>query len=250
MNLKNKTTADRGLCRSEDYSEGIKILIVDDEERIREIIREYSSLEGYIIDEASDGAEALELFNRHQYALVILDVMMPGMDGWSVCREIRKISQVPVIMLTARGEEYDKLFGFELGVDDYIVKPFSPKELLARMKAIIRRSSAAGEDNQNKDRISFAGLVVEYNSRNVYVDGNIVNLTPKEYELLSFFTQNPNRVFSREQLLNSVWGYDFTGDNRTVDTHVKMLRESLADYRKFIVTVWGIGYKFEARGKK
>ena len=249
LSLMNKVTGDQGLCRSEDCSKGIKILIVDDEERIREIIREYSSLEGYAIDEASDGVEALNLFQQHEYSLVILDVMMPRLDGWSVCREIRKNSQVPIIMLTARGEEYDKLFGFELGVDDYMAKPFSPKELLARMKAIIRRSSTAGESN-NQDSISFEGLVIEYNSRNVYVDGNIVNLTPKEYELLSFFTQNQNRVFSREQLLNSVWGYDFTGDNRTVDTHVKMLRESLAGYRKFIVTVWGIGYKFEARGKK
>lgn len=233
-----------------DDNREIKILIVDDDERIRDIIKEYSSLEEYAMEEASDGVEALKLFRQHEYALVILDVMMPGVDGWSVCREIRKTSQVPVIMLTARGEEYDKLFGFELGVDDYIVKPFSPKELLARMKAIIRRSSAAGARDLNKDSISFDGLVIEYNSRNVYVDGNLLNLTPKEYELLSFFTQNPNRVFSRDQLLNSVWGYDFAGDNRTVDTHVKMLRESLGGYRKFIVTVWGIGYKFEARGKK
>lgn len=230
--------------------EKVRVLLVDDEERIREMIREYTSLEGYDIDEASDGIEALNLFKQQKYSLVILDVMMPKMDGWSVCREIRKTSQVPVIMLTARGEEYDKLFGFELGVDDYIVKPFSPKELLARMKAIIRRSSSAAENNAKGDRISFEGLVIEFNSRNVYVDGNKVNLTPKEYELLNFFVQNQNRVFSREQLLNSVWGYDFAGDNRTVDTHVKMLRESLADYRKFIVTVWGTGYKFEAGVKK
>lgn len=230
--------------------EKIKILIADDEERIREMIREYTSPEGYDIDEASDGVEALNLFKQQEYSLVILDVMMPKMDGWSVCREIRKTSQVPVIMLTARGEEYDKLFGFELGVDDYIVKPFSPKELLARMKAIIRRSSPVGESTSKGDSISFEGLIIEFNSRNVYVDGKIVTLTPKEYELLSFFAQNANRVFSREQLLNSVWGYDFSGDDRTVDTHVKMLRESLAVYRKFIVTVWGTGYKFEARVKK
>lgn len=224
----------------------VRILIVDDEERIREMIREYTSLEGFDIDEAADGAEALNLFRQSQYSLVILDVMMPKMDGWAVCRQIRKSSQVPVIMLTARGEEYDKLFGFELGVDDYIVKPFSPKELLARMKAIIRRSASTGDNNDRGDRISFDGLVIEFNSRNVYVDGNSVSLTPKEYELLNFFVQNPNRVFSRDQLLNSVWGYDFIGDDRTVDTHVKMLRESLGNYRKFIVTVWGTGYKFEA----
>ena len=223
----------------------IRVLIVDDEERIRDMIREYSSLENYHIDEASDGFEALTLFEQSEYSLIILDVMMPRMDGWSVCREIRKTSQVPIIMLTARGEEYDKLFGFELGVDDYIIKPFSPKELLARMKAIIRRGTSTGGSTL-KDRASIEGLVIEFNSRNVFVDGNIVSLTPKEYELLSFFIHNPNMVFSRDQLLNSVWGYDFIGDDRTVDTHVKMLRESLGSYRKFIMTVWGTGYKFEA----
>lgn len=222
-----------------------RILIADDEDRIREMIKEYVSLEEFDTGEASDGVEALELFRQQEYDLVILDVMMPKMDGWSVCREIRKISQVPVIMLTARGEEYDKLFGFELGVDDYIVKPFSPKELLARMKAIIRRSQKAGADAADGEKQSFGGLVIEFNSRNVYVDGKLKNLTPKEYELLSFFVRNRNRVFSRDQLLNSVWGYDFMGDDRTVDTHVKMLRESLGEYRKFIVTVWGTGYKFE-----
>lgn len=229
--------------------EKIKILIVDDEERIRDMIREYTSLEDFHIDEASDGVEALKLFKQSLYSLIILDVMMPRMDGWSVCREIRKTSQVPIIMLTARGEEYDKLFGFELGVDDYIIKPFSPKELLARMKAIIRRSSSSAETTSKGDRTVFEGLMIEFNSRNVYVDGKIVSLTPKEYELLSFFVHNPNMVFSRDRLLNSVWGYDFIGDDRTVDTHVKMLRESLGNYRKFIVTVWGTGYKFEGGGK-
>ena len=182
----------------------IKILIVDDEKRIRDMIREYTSLEEFHIDEASDGVEALELFKKSRYTLIVLDVMMPRLDGWSVCREIRKTSQVPIILLTARGEEYDKLFGFELGVDDYIIKPFSPKELLARMKAIIRRSSSGGEGASKGDRAGFEGLVIEFNSRNVYVDGNVVSLTPKEYELLSFFIHNPNMVFSRDQLLNSV----------------------------------------------
>lgn len=228
----------------------VRILIVDDEELIRDMIKEYISIENYIVDEAGDGLEALDLFKQNKYAFVILDIMMPKMDGWSVCREIRKTSQVPIIMLSARGEEYDKLFGFELGVDDYIVKPFSPKELLARMKAIIRRSTSVAETAAEGDIVSFEGLVIEFHSRNVYVDGKIINLTPKEYELLSFFVKNPNRVFSREQLLNSVWGFDFSGDGRTVDTHVKMLRESLAGYRTFIVTVWGTGYKFEAGGKK
>lgn len=227
-----------------------KILIADDEERIRDLIKEYVCPEGYDIEEASDGVEALNLIRENKYSLIILDIMMPKMDGWSVCREIRKTSDVPVIMLTARGEEYDKLFGFELGADDYIVKPFSPKELLARMKAVMRRSALPFNDAQRENKAVFEGLVVEFDSRNVYVDGNIVSLTPKEYELLNFFVRHPNRVFSREQLLTEVWGYDFTGDDRTVDTHVKMLRESLAHYRKFIVTVWGTGYKFEAGGRK
>lgn len=222
-----------------------RILIVDDEERIREMIMEYAGPEGYDIDEAADGVAALNLLKEKEYTLVILDVMMPKMDGWTVCREIRKASQVPVIMLTARGEEYDKLFGFELGVDDYMVKPFSPKELLARVKAIIRRSMSAGEGTDKGDLMAIDGLKINFNSRNVFVDGIIASLTPKEYELLYFLVQNPNRVFSREQLLNSVWGYDFAGDDRTVDTHVKMLRESLGGYRRFIVTVWGTGYKFE-----
>ena len=222
-----------------------RILIADDEDRIREMLREYLSPEGYIIDEASDGKDALDLFRSYKYCLIILDIMMPRMDGWTVCREIRKASHVPVIMLSARGEEYDKLFGFELGVDDYMVKPFSPKELLARMKAIIRRSTNSDSAGSHKNNVQYEGLIIDFISRNVTVDGSLVTLTPKEYELLSFFARNPNRVFSRDQLLNEVWGYDFFGDHRTVDTHVKMLRESLRDYRKFIITVWGTGYKFE-----
>lgn len=226
-----------------------RILLVDDEERIRDMIKEYTSLEDYDIDEAADGIEALELFKQNKYSLVILDVMMPRVDGWTVCREIRKTSNVPIIMLTARGEEYDKLFGFELGVDDYIIKPFSPKELLARMKAIIRRSCCNDLEVKKDNSATFEGLVIEFDSRNTYVDGNIVNLTPKEYSLLAFFAKNPSRVYSREQLLNEVWGYDFIGDDRTVDTHIKMLRESIKEYRKFIVTVWGTGYKFEVGEK-
>lgn len=225
--------------------DNIRILIVDDEDRMREMIKDYVSLEGFEIDEAADGLQALEKFKEKQYSLVILDVMMPRMDGWSTCREIRKTSQVPIIMLTARGEEYDKLFGFELGVDDYIVKPFSPRELLARMKAIIRRSQAVVEPEEKQETLTIQGLVIELESRNVFVDGEQANLTPKEFELLTLFVQNPKRVYSREQLLNSVWGYDYKGDDRTVDTHIKTLREALKDYRKLIVTVWGTGYKFE-----
>jgi len=227
-----------------------KILLVDDEERIRDMIKEYTSLEEYDIDEAADGVRALELFRDNKYSLIILDVMMPKIDGWTVCREIRKTSNVPVIMLTARGEEYDKLFGFELGVDDYMLKPFSPKELLARMKAIIRRSSGGEIEDKKENTVAFEGLFIEFESRNTYVNGNIVTLTPKEYSLLTFFAKNPNRVYSREQLLNEVWDYDFIGDDRTIDTHIKMLRESIGEYRKFIVTVWGTGYKFEVGEKK
>jgi DNA-binding response OmpR family regulator len=226
-----------------------RILIVDDEDGIRDMIKEYLSIEDYIIDEASDGIDALNLFKNDKYSLIILDVMMPKMDGWTVCREIRKTSQVPIIMLTARGEEYDKLFGFELGVDDYIVKPFSPKELSARIKAIIRRSTYIINEEKKENKIVFEGLNINYDSHNVYINESLISLTPKEYDLLTYFTKNPNRVLSREQLLTEVWGYDFTGDDRTVDTHIKMLRESLKEYRKFIVTVWGTGYKFETGGK-
>ncbi|WP_147533426.1 response regulator transcription factor [Bacillus marasmi] len=226
-----------------------RILIVDDEERMREMISEYISVEDYEVDEAANGAEALNKFMRNQYSLIILDVMMPKIDGWGVCKEIRKTSQVPIIMLTARGEEYDKLFGFELGVDDYLVKPFSPRELLARIKAIIRRSSTVDESPSIPETITIEGLVIECASRNVYVDGEPVNLTPKEYELLCLFAQNPKRVFTREQLLNAVWGYDYKSEDRTVDTHIKTLRESLKDYRRLIVTVWGTGYKFETTAK-
>lgn len=224
--------------------DNVKILIADDEERIRDMIREYLRLEDYEVDDASDGVEVLNLVKQNEYSLIILDVMMPKIDGWTACREIRKISNVPIIMLTARGEEYDKLMGFESGVDDYVVKPFSPRELLARIKAILRRSAPA--EQKDEDKIKINGVEIEFSSRNVFVDGKSVSLTPKEYELLVFFARNPRRVFSREQLLNSVWGYDYAGDDRTVDTHIKMLRESLGKYRNFIVTVWGTGYKFEA----
>lgn len=222
-----------------------RILIVDDEALIRDLIKEYVSLENFAVDEAADGQQGLELFQRQPYDLIILDVMMPIMDGWSLCREIRRVSQVPIIMLTARGEEYDKLLGFELGVDDYLTKPFSPKELLARIKAILRRSAG----NDSGPQAVFEGLRLDFDSRTVKVDGQLISLTPKEYELLSFFARNPHRVFSREQILDSVWGYDYVGETRTVDTHVKMLRESLGVYRKYIVTIWGTGYKFEAGGR-
>ena len=227
-----------------------RILIADDEEGIRDMVKEYVSLDGFSVDEAADGEEALALLTKNKYDLLLLDVMMPKVNGWTVLRTLRETSALPVIMLTARGEEYDKLFGFELGADDYMIKPFSPKELLARMKAIIRRADNEKSGSADKEVDVFGGLRIEYFSRNVYVDGELISLTPKEFELLSFFAHNEHYVFTREQLLSKVWGYDFYGDERTVDTHIKMLRDSLKNYRSYIVTVWGTGYKFETGTSK
>ncbi|NTW72490.1 MAG: response regulator transcription factor [Eubacteriaceae bacterium] len=221
-----------------------RILIVEDEKEIRNIIKEYLSLENYIIDEASDGSIALNLFNQSKYDLVVLDVMIPEIDGWTVCKRIREASMVPVILLTAKGEEYDKLHGFDLGADDYMVKPFSPKELLARIKAILKRT----EDNnkrEQKNQYRHKTLLVDFASHNVHIEAEKIKLTPKEYDLLEYLIRNKNIVLSRDALLDGVWGIDFFGEDRTVDTHVKMLRESLRQYRDLIVTVWGKGYKFE-----
>jgi DNA-binding response OmpR family regulator len=220
-----------------------RILIVDDEPGIRDIIKHYATAEGYTVDEASDGRAAVEMASRAEYAAILLDVMMPEMDGWTACREIRRKSTVPILMLTARGEEYDRLFGFELGVDDYIVKPFSPREVIARVRAISRRTAPA--DVEGEDSAVFGGVHIDYAGHRVKVDGELVPLTPKEYDLLVYLTRNAGRVFTRNQLLNEVWRYDFYGDSRTVDTHIKTLRERLGPYRKSIVTVWGTGYKFE-----
>lgn len=224
-----------------------KVLVIDDEKSIRDIIGEYLTEEGFEFVEAPDGIRGLEIFRSLSPDLVILDVMMPKMDGWKVCREIRSESVTPVIMLTARGEEYDKLFGFELGADDYMVKPFSPRELIARVKAVLSRGSV----NERKDHeiIEIEDLRIDFDARSIYLGEEHLNLTPKEYDLLSFFVKNSGRVFSREQLLNQVWGYEFVGDSRTVDTHVKMLRENLRHHRNWIVTSWGVGYKFEAGEK-
>jgi len=220
-----------------------KILIVDDEAGIRELLKEYMAIGDFQLYEAADGMAALKKFEEEPCDLIVLDVMMPKLDGWSVCREIRKSSKVPIIMLTARGEEYDKLLGFEMGIDDYVVKPFSPKELLARIKAVLMRTQSQNETTN--DLIVYEGLTLDRSARTLEMNSERISLTPKEYELIQFLMENPNKVFSREQLLTSVWGYDFYGDDRTVDTHIKMLREHLGDYRKWIVTVWGIGYKFE-----
>lgn len=220
-----------------------RILIVDDEIKIREVIKEYAEFDGHEVAQAQDGMEAISLVKANDYDLIILDIMMPKLDGYSTCKEIKKIKDIPIIMLSARSEEYDKLFGFELGVDDYIIKPFSPKELLARINAVIKRYKKSSESNE--DVFKYEGLVINFTAREVIVDGEKVSMTPKEYDLLFYFAKNINVALSREKLLEAVWGFDFYGDDRTVDTHVKMLRNSLGKYRNLIVTLRGMGYKFE-----
>lgn len=228
------------------------ILIVDDEEKIRSLIRKYAEFEGYAVDEASNGLDALELFGKNRYDLVIMDIMMPGLDGLSASKEIRKKSDVPIIMLSARGEEYDRIGGFQLGVDDYVVKPFSPKELMLRIEAILKRTSARAEDKdaadntEGRDVFRLEGLEVDFTARVVKIDGKPADMSPKEYELLFYLVRNRNIALSREKLICEVWGYDFFGDDRTLDTHIKLLRHSLGPYSKFIVTLRGVGYRFES----
>lgn len=223
-----------------------KILVVDDEVNIRKVVREYAEFEGYEVEEAEDGMQAIEIIKKKDFDLIILDIMMPRLDGFSSCKEIKKHKDIPVIMLSARGEEYDKLFGFEIGIDDYVVKPFSPKELMARVKAVIRRNSP---EQKVEKKYEFEGLVIDVLGRVVYVNEERISMTPKEYDLLFYLVKNKNLALSRDKLLEDVWGYDFFGDDRTVDTHIKMLRNSLGEYRKFIVTLRGMGYKFEADQK-
>ena len=220
-----------------------KLLVVDDEDKIREVIKEYAEFSGYEVTEAADGMSAIGLCKLNDYDLIIMDVMMPKLDGFSSVKEIKKIKDIPVIMLSARGEEYDKLFGFELGIDDYVVKPFSPKELMARMNAVLQRKS--GSENNSAQVMKFDGLEVNFAARTITVDGERVNLTPKEYDLLFYLIQNKNIALSRDKLLSDIWGYDFFGDDRTIDTHIKNLRNNLGPYRNFIVTLRGVGYKFE-----
>lgn len=220
-----------------------KILVVDDEVNIRRVVREYAEFEGYEVSEAENGMEAVEMVKSNDYDLIVMDIMMPKLDGFSTCKEIKKYKTIPVIMLSARGEEYDKLFGFELGIDDYVVKPFSPKELMARIKAVLKRNTAA--EIAVPEKIKFEGLEIDLAGREVYVDGQKASMTPKEYDLLFYLVKNKNLALTRDKLLEEVWGYDFFGDDRTVDTHIKMLRNSLGPYRKFIVTLRGMGYKFE-----
>ncbi len=221
-----------------------KILVVDDEQKIREVIREYAEFNGYEVEEAENGMEAIGLSKLNDYDLIVMDIMMPKLDGFSACKEIKKTKDIPVIMLSARGEEYDKLFGFELGIDDYIVKPFSPKELMARINVALSRRTIS--TTSNLETLKFEGLEINIAARSVTVDGIKADLTPKEYDLLFYLVHNKNIALSRDKLLADVWGYDFFGDDRTIDTHIKNLRNNLGNYRDYIVTLRGVGYKFEA----
>ncbi|CAH0228399.1 MULTISPECIES: response regulator [Peribacillus] len=230
----------------------IKILVVDDEERIRRLLKMYLEREEYMIDEAENGDMALTKALENDYDLILLDIMMPGKDGIEVCRELREKKTTPIIMLTAKGEEVNRVQGFEVGTDDYIVKPFSPREVVLRVKALLRRSSSTSymqTETTAKDVIVFSHLTIDNDAHRVLADNKEVSLTPKEYELLYFLAKSPDKVFDREQLLKEVWHYEFFGDLRTVDTHVKRLREKLnrisENAAKMIVTVWGVGYKFE-----
>lgn len=221
-----------------------KLLITDDDLHLRKLVLTYAELEGYQCEEAETGRQALEKFRDGEYDLVLLDVMMPGIDGFETLAELRKLSQVPVIMLTSRGEEYDRLFGFNLGADDYVPKPFSPRELMARVGAVLKRSSGARGEG-----LRYGDLFIEPDARAVTIKGEALSMTPKEFDLLVTLAQNERIVLSREQLLEKVWGYDYYGDTRNIDTHIKSLREHLGPYRKLIQTVWGVGYKFEYRQK-
>ncbi len=231
-----------GKMRSEEKMDKTKILVVDDESRMRKLVKDFLARQGYTVLEAADGMEAMDYFYADKdIALIILDVMMPKMDGWQVCREIRMHSKVPIIMLTARSEERDELQGFDLGVDEYISKPFSPKILVARVEAILRRTQGSG----NADEISAGGIVVDKAAHTVMSDGSPVDLSFKEFELLTYFIENQGIALSREKILNNVWNYDYFGDARTIDTHVKKLRSKLGDKGEYIKTIWGMGYKFE-----
>jgi len=220
-----------------------KLLIVDDEEKIREFIKKYAIFEGYSIKEASNGMEAINICQNEKFDLIILDIMMPELDGFSTCKEIKKLyDDIPIIMLSARGEEYDKIHGFELGIDDYVVKPFSPKELMMRVNAILKRTT---NKSSQKEIFIKDSLVIDFTARIVTVDNKKVDMSPKEYDLLFYLVKNKGIALSREKILNEVWGYDFYGDDRTLDTHIKLLRKSIAPYNDLIVTLRGVGYRFE-----
>ena len=227
------------------------LLVVDDEVRIRSIIKKYAEFEGHTVTEAADGMEAVLMSRTQSFDLIIMDIMMPELDGFSACREIRKSSDVPIIMLSARGEEYDRINGFELGVDDYVVKPFSPKELMLRIDAVMKRVNNRGAVQQKKENVVISldggGLRADVTARIVYIDDKRVDMSPKEYELFFYMLKNKNIALSRDKLLSDVWGYDFFGDDRTLDTHIKILRKSLGKYSDFIVTIRGMGYRFEEK---
>ncbi|QFJ55427.1 response regulator transcription factor [Pseudobutyrivibrio xylanivorans] len=222
-----------------------KILVVDDEEKIRSIIRKYGEFEGYEVAEACDGMDAIEKVRENSdYDIIIMDVMMPELDGFSACSEIKKIKDIPVIMLSARGEEYDRIHGFEAGVDDYVVKPFSPKELMMRVKVVTSRTKPV--ETEDVDIFKYEGLEINFTARTVSIDGKRIDMSPKEYELLFYLVRNKNIALERERLITEVWGYDYYGDDRTLDTHIKLLRNSLGEYRKLLITLRGVGYRFEA----
>lgn len=230
-----------------------KILAVDDEENIRRIISKYAVFEGHEVTEAADGMEAVLLCRENRFDIVIIDIMMPELDGFSACREIRKFSDVPIIMLSARGEEYDRINGFELGIDDYVVKPFSPKELMLRVDAIMKRyktSAPAADKTSANEVIELGGLRADITARIVYVDGARCDMSPKEYDLFFYMLKNKNIALTREKLLSEVWGYDYFGDDRTLDTHIKLLRKSLGPYAGYIVTLRGVGYRFDTTAKE
>ena len=225
------------------------ILVVDDEVRIRSIIKKYAEFEGHTVTEAADGMEAVRLCRGMSFDIVIIDIMMPELDGFSACREIRKVTNIPIIMLSARGEEYDKINGFDLGIDDYVVKPFSPKELMLRVEAIMKRVTNKGNEQVKKENVVVSldggGLRADVTARIVYIDDARIDMSPKEYDLFFYMLENRNIALSREKLISDVWGYDFFGDVRTLDTHIKLLRKSLGRYARMIVTLRGVGYRFE-----
>ena len=225
------------------------ILVVDDEARIRSIIKKYAEFEGHTVTEAADGMEAVHFCRSAEFDIIIMDIMMPELDGFSACREIRKITNTPIIMLSARGEEYDKINGFEVGIDDYVVKPFSPKELMLRIEAVMKRVKRNYSENAQKENVVISldngGLKADVTARLVYIDGDRVDMSPKEYDLFFYMLANRNIAISREKFISEVWGYDFYGDVRTLDTHIKLLRKSLGRYANLIVTLRGVGYRFE-----
>lgn len=224
-----------------------QILVVDDEEKIRQLIKKYAEFEGYEITEAENGMEAIRICNEREFDLIIMDVMMPELDGFSAVRAIREKKDIPVLMLSARGEEYDKIHGFEIGIDDYVVKPFSPKELMMRAKVIMQRNEKNEPSGMEHRIFKEEGLEIDFTARTVTIDGERVEMSPKEYALLFYLVENRNIALSREKLITEVWGYDYYGDDRTLDTHIKLLRNSLGKYRDHLVTLRGVGYKFETK---